>query len=80
MKTLKHLNTQKRLTGLVIMEGFTVRTLARQVGFSETWVSLVLNSRVRSWRAREAIARAIGKNVFEMWPDTIIPKKRKKAA
>lgn len=46
-----------------------ISELARRIGRSRTWVSLVLNGRVRGESTRKAIADALGVKYNELWEE-----------
>jgi transcriptional regulator with XRE-family HTH domain len=57
-----------KLKSLMMRKGITGREIARRTGVSETWVSLVINNKKKSTRIRNAIARALGRKVKDLWP------------
>ena len=64
----KGLTMKKRVRALLLMKDITCAGLAREVGVSRTWVSLVVNGHKRSVRLRKVIADAIGAEVGDLWP------------
>ncbi len=65
-----------RIKALMKLHRVTGRDIARKLGVSFTWVSLVINGHKDSPRVRKAIARAVGMKFELLWPDN----PRKKAA
>ncbi|KAF0145068.1 MAG: hypothetical protein FD156_1179 [Nitrospirae bacterium] len=52
-----------------------ITALAKRIGRTRTWVSLVINGHETSPVTRELIASALGVRVADLWPD-----KHRKAA
>ena len=52
----------------LLKAGISIRQLARQEGVSHTAMSYTIHSINRGLRLREAVARALGKRVEEIWP------------
>ena len=48
--------------------GISIRQLARQEGVSHTAMSYTIHGVNKGRKLREAVARAIGKSVEEIWP------------
>ena len=71
----KELHPDRTAKALLIMSGIKARDLAKQLNRSEAWLSLVINNRLRSTRARKMIARAVGLPVTDMWPEEGLKKK-----
>ncbi len=46
-----------------------ITELARTIGKTRTWVSLVLHGHKKSTTTRKAIASALGVRVEELWPN-----------
>jgi len=61
--------TTRKIKALMILKGITGVQLAKDLGVSRTWLSLVINGHHRTRRTREAIAKALGKKVTDLWPD-----------
>lgn len=59
----------KKIRALLLMKDITCASLARELGVSRTWISLVVNGHQKSSRIRKAIAHRLGKNIKELWPD-----------
>jgi lambda repressor-like predicted transcriptional regulator len=53
----------------MMRRGVTTIQIARALGVTRTWVSLVLNERAESPRVRKAIAEALGVKVKDLWPN-----------
>jgi len=52
----------------LLRAGISIRQLARQEGVSHTAMSYTIHGVNKGRKLREAVARAIGKNVEEIWP------------
>lgn len=59
----------RKVKSLMMLKGLRSKDIAKDLGVTETWVSLVLNGRRRSPRVRQAFADALGMNVEELWPN-----------
>ncbi len=59
----------KEIKKLLIDQEITIVELARRIGKSRTWTSLVINGNMRSPATRSLIARALGKRVQDLWPE-----------
>jgi lambda repressor-like predicted transcriptional regulator len=60
--------TARRVSDAVHAAGLTYTDLARQLGCSRPFVSLVASGKNQSWRVASAIAEAIGRKPWEIWP------------
>ena len=49
------------------MKDITLAEIARDLGVSRTWVSLVVNRHKKSRRIQEAIANALGVSYESLW-------------
>lgn len=54
---------------LLSKNGLSQVDIARKLKITRQVVCMVINNRKKSRRVRRAIARAIGKRVFDIWPD-----------
>jgi len=52
----------------LLKAGISIRQLARHVGVSHTAMSYTIHGVNKGFRLREAVARAIGKRIEEIWP------------
>jgi lambda repressor-like predicted transcriptional regulator len=52
----------------LLKAGISIRRLARQEGVSHTAMSYTIHGINKGLRLRQAVARAIGKSVEEIWP------------
>lgn len=59
----------KRIWTLLIANDWTVSDLARMIKRSRTWTSLHVNGHLESPETCEAIARAFGLGVGDIWTD-----------
>lgn len=59
----------REIKALMMMKGITSASIAKKVGVTRTWVSLVLTGKRNSPRIRKAIAKAIGWPVEKLWPE-----------
>lgn len=64
-----------KIKNLLWSHDLDVAKLARLIGKSRTWTSLVLYGHVRSEKTRQNIASALGVSIRDLWPDA-----KKKAA
>lgn len=53
----------------LMREGISMRSIARSLGVSANAVSLVVNRRLASPRIRNAVARAIGREPADVFPE-----------
>ena len=60
---------KKKIRALLLMKDTTCAELAREVGVSRTWVSLVVNGHKRSDRIRKVVAQRLGVAVSDLWPN-----------
>ena len=60
--------TPRRVSDAVHAAGLTYTDLARKLGCSRPFVSLVASGKNQSWRVASAIAEAIGRKPWEIWP------------
>ncbi len=58
-----------RIKALMKVHHVTGRSIARALGVSFTWVSLVINGHKESARVKKAIARAMGMTYSDVWPN-----------
>ncbi len=58
----------REIKSLMVLRGIKNVDIAKRLGVSPTWVSLVLCGHETSGRVRIAIAEAIGKQVCDIWP------------
>lgn len=61
------LSPQER-KGLLLMVGYTVRRLGRELGVSHTLVSFVVNDKHRNERIEKEVARLIGRPMVDVFP------------
>jgi lambda repressor-like predicted transcriptional regulator len=59
---------RQRIRIILATADLTVAELARRIGRSRTWTTLVLYGHRPSPPARRAIARALGMRIAELWP------------
>ena len=52
----------------LLKAGISIRQLARQAGVSHTAMSYTIHGVNKGLRLREAVARALGKRIEEIWP------------
>ena len=52
----------------LLKAGISIRQLARQEGVSHTAMSYTIHSVNKGLRLRQAIARALGKRIEDIWP------------
>jgi len=52
----------------LLKSGISIRRLARQEGVSHTAIYYTIHGVNKGRKLREAVARAIGKSVEEIWP------------
>ena len=57
----------KRVKKLIIEKSLTVSELSKRTGYSISYISMVINGRRKNHDVREAIARALEKNIQELW-------------
>jgi DNA-binding XRE family transcriptional regulator len=60
-KRIKHLMVDADLTGGVI---------ARNIGVTRQSINLAIRGEIKSPRLRKVIAKALGKKVIDLWPDS----------
>lgn len=51
------------------IKGKTIKSLAEEVGVSATSISLVIDGRATSARIKAALAKELGKQVADIWPN-----------
>lgn len=63
--------TPREIKAELILLGVTMTEIARQAGVTHGAVSQTINqyTKFKGYRIRPYIARAIGKNVNDIWPD-----------
>ena len=59
---------KKKIRALLLMKDITCAELAREVGVSRTWISLVVNGHEKSKRIRKIVAHRLGLKVEDLWP------------
>ncbi|HBC76811.1 MAG TPA: hypothetical protein DC017_18570 [Candidatus Wallbacteria bacterium] len=63
--------TQK-IKGLLILKGITITSIAKNMGVSLTFVSLVINQKKKSKRIMNHISGLLGASYEETWNDNIV--------
>lgn len=58
----------KRIRALLLLKNITSADIARELGVSRTWMSLVVNGHKKSDRIRKNIANKLSMTVEELWP------------
>lgn len=58
----------KKIQHIMKKHGLTQKRLARDLGVTQTWVSLVLHRKGKSMRVLNAIAKRTGRKVSEFIP------------
>jgi transcriptional regulator with XRE-family HTH domain len=59
----------KKIKKLMIDREKTIADVAREIGKSRTWTSLVINGNMKTSATRKAIAEALGVDVVTLWPE-----------
>lgn len=59
----------KQIKKMLIDQSLSIAELARRIGKSRTWTSLVINGNMKSPATRMLIARGLGVKVQELWPE-----------
>lgn len=57
----------RKVKSEMALKGLTSREVAREIGCSETWFSLVINGHRKSPRVRKAIAETLGVSYKSLW-------------
>ena len=65
----KELNRDRTAKALFVFSGLKARDVARSLGRSEAWISLMLSNRLKTRKGRKEIAKAIGRPVTDLWPE-----------
>ena len=68
MKAINDLHP-RRVRAAMYERGITNKLIANQESVSEIYVTFVVNGRRKGYRIREAIAKACGLKVKDLWPD-----------
>ncbi|WP_164994774.1 helix-turn-helix domain-containing protein [Candidatus Kuenenia stuttgartiensis] len=58
---------RKKIRARLLMKDITLAEIARGLGVSRTWVSLVVNGHKKSPRIQRAIADALGVSYESLW-------------
>lgn len=58
---------RKKIRARLLMKDITLAEIARDLGVSRTWVSLVVNGHKKSRRIQAAIASALGVPYESLW-------------
>lgn len=56
-----------QIKSLMALHEVTGTQIARDLGYTKTWISLVINKKRRSVKVQKAIAKAIRKPYSEVW-------------
>lgn len=67
-----------RIKEIIARQGQTYVSLAEEIGITPQAVSEIVNGRTRGRTARYALAKALGLEVRDLWPEEV--RARKKAA
>lgn len=57
----------RKAKSLMVLKGITSVSLARKLGITPTWMSLIVNGRKESRRVQKAIADALGVDYAVLW-------------
>ncbi len=69
-------DTSERIKRIIKEHGYTYETLGNEIGISPQAVSEIVNGRTKGATARYALAKALGHEVHDLWPDVERPKRK----
>lgn len=61
------------IKALIKERGHTYESLGREIGVTPQAVSEIVHGRTRGGTARYALAKALGAEVVDLWPETAAP-------
>jgi lambda repressor-like predicted transcriptional regulator len=70
--------TTLQIKEAMLKAGVTPTSIAADSGLTPQAISLAVHDRRRGRRARLAIAKALGKDVTEIWPDALLPMRQRR--
>lgn len=61
--------TNARIKRIIKREGFTYESLGNEIGISPQAISEIVNGRTKGATARYSVAKALGREVEDLWPE-----------
>lgn len=62
----------RKIKGLLILKGITVKSIAQELGVSITFVSMVINQKKKSRRIMSHISGLLGTSYEETWNNNVV--------
>ena len=70
--------TTLQIKQAMLKAGVTPTSISAESGLAPQAISLAVHDRRRGRLARTAIAKALGKDVTEIWPDALLPMRERR--
>ena len=62
-------DTSERIKRIIKEQGYTYESLGNEIGISPQAVSEIVNGRTKGATARYSLAKALGREVEDFWPE-----------
>lgn len=62
-------DTSERIKRIIKEQGYTYESLGNEIGISPQAVSEIVNGRTKGATARYSLAKALGREVEDLWPE-----------
>jgi transcriptional regulator with XRE-family HTH domain len=63
------MDTSEKIKRIIKEQGYTYESLGNEIGISPQAVSEIVNGRTKGATARYSLAKALGREVEDLWPE-----------